>query len=63
MVVDISSIRRSTVFPLGVVWCDEFDQRGPRHDAIHLKQELAFAGLFVAEVQIKAALLHGLYVQ
>ena len=59
----LKSKRRSTVFPLGVVRGDELDQRGPRHDAIHFKQELALAGLFVAKVQIKAGLLHGLYVQ
>ena len=53
--------RGSAVFTFRVVRRDELDQRGPRHDAIHFKQELALAGLFVAQVQIKTALFHGLY--
>ena len=54
--------RGSAVFTFGIVRGDQFDQRCPRHNAIHFKQKLALAGLFNAEVQIEIDLFHGLYV-
>ena len=43
--------------PFGLVRGDQLDPRGPGDHKIHLGQELAFAGLFDAELLIKAALL------
>jgi hypothetical protein len=45
----------------GVVRWDQVNQRTPRNVAIHLQQELAFAGLFNAQVQVKWALPHDPY--
>lgn len=55
--------REPAVFTFWVVRGDQLDQRGPGHNAVHLVQELALAGLFNAQVQIKAALFHGICFQ
>ena len=36
--------------PIGVVRCDQLDQRSPWHDLIHLLQKLAFAGFLSVQV-------------
>lgn len=43
---------------LGVAWRNQFDQRCPGHDLIHLLQKLAFAGFLEVQVQSEGCLLH-----
>jgi hypothetical protein len=51
---------RTALLALGVVRRDEFDQCRPRHDFVHLLQELALAGFLHAQAQIEGGLFHGI---
>jgi len=48
----------AAVLAFGVIGRNEFDQSSPGNHQIHLGQQFLLAGLFGAQVQIKAALLH-----
>ena len=50
----------ATVLAFGVIRGDELDQRSPGNHQIHLGKKFLLAGLLGTQVQIKAALLHGL---
>ena len=50
----------ATVLALGVVRGNDIDQCSPGNHPIHLDQQFLFAGLLGAQIQVKAALLHGL---
>ena len=50
----------TSVLTFGVVRGNEFDQCAPGNHEFHLGQQLLLAGLFGAQVQIKAALFHSL---
>ena len=49
---------RSASLAFGVVGGNEFDQRRPRHDLIHLLQKLAFAGFLDVQAQPEGCLFH-----
>ncbi len=49
----------AAVLAFGVIGRNEFDQSSPGNHPIHLGQQFLLAGLFGAQVQVKAALLHG----
>ncbi len=45
----------------GIVGRDEFDQRRPWNDFVHLLQELALAGFLGAQIEVQCGLLHAMY--
>lgn len=54
-----SRSKGAAVLAFGVIRGNEFDQSSLGNHPIYLGQQLLLAGLFGAQVQIKAALLHG----
>jgi hypothetical protein len=50
--------RRATRLSLRVVRLDQRDQLGPRHDALHLVEELALARSLGRQLQPEIGLLH-----
>ena len=53
--------RRAAGTALGVVRRDKRHQRSPGNHALHLRQELALAGLLHTELEVQGGLLHALY--
>lgn len=53
--------RRTTFLAFGVVRGDEFDQSYPRHDFVHLLQELALTGFLGAQIEVQCDWLNAIY--